>query len=490
MRFNEFLNSKKGLLIAPAGHGKTHAIATCVKMSDDKHVQLILTHTHAGIASLRSKLNSLGVSKQKYIIETICGFAQKITFAYTPFVTIPEQTDKEYFKYVVNRATNLIDKKSVQNVLINSYHGVFIDEYQDCSIEQHKLIMKLAKLMPSHILGDELQGIYDFADKLVDFSRDLSDYNNFSFLNEPWRWECDGNCKELGQKILKCRKKLLTNQISFKLVHDKNAHFYVFQHDSDRTGKYYSAVRNLVEQVKDDSVLIILPTYYDNKNWLRGGIEDRAKFRKQSGLEYTFSLIEAIDDKSFYSISEDIDTFVTSVKRIHKKEKRLFEILAKFSFNKTALAEWIDHQNSNIKNKRGDNNPLSKDLKRRCEILFVDNTLKNFLPIIEFFTKKLKYRPKRPELLYSLIKSISMAIKNNNSVFNCMIEYKNIIRHTGRKIKGRCIGTTLLTKGLEFDTVIIVDAHLFTDKKNFYVAISRACKNLIILTEDINLTLN
>ena len=82
-----------------------------------------------------------------------------------------------------------------------------------------------------------------------------------------------------------------------------------------------------------------------------------------------------------------------------------------------------------------------------------------------------------------------MAIKNNNSVFNCMIEYKNIIRHTGRKIKGRCIGTTLLTKGLEFDTVIIVDAHLFTDKKNFYVAISRACKNLVILTEDINLTL-
>lgn len=29
------------------------------------------------------------------------------------------------------------------------------------------------------------------------------------------------------------------------------------------------------------------------------------------------------------------------------------------------------------------------------------------------------------------------------------------------------MGTTLLTKGLEFDTVIIVDAHLFSDKKIF-----------------------
>lgn len=65
-----------------------------------------------------------------------------------------------------------------------------------------------------------------------------------------------------------------------------------------------------------------------------------------------------------------------------------------------------------------------------------------------------------------------------------MIEYKNRIRQIGKKIEGKCLGTTLLTKGLEFDTVVIVDAHLFSDKRNFYVAISRACKNVIILTEN------
>jgi DNA helicase-2/ATP-dependent DNA helicase PcrA len=76
------------------------------------------------------------------------------------------------------------------------------------------------------------------------------------------------------------------------------------------------------------------------------------------------------------------------------------------------------------------------------------------------------------------------AILNNNSVYENMIEYKNRIRHIGKKIDDRCLGTTLLTKGLEFDTVIVVDAHLFSDKRNFYVAISRACKNVIILTEN------
>lgn len=65
-----------------------------------------------------------------------------------------------------------------------------------------------------------------------------------------------------------------------------------------------------------------------------------------------------------------------------------------------------------------------------------------------------------------------------------MKEMRNVVRRGGRKIRGRCIGTTLLTKGLEFDTVIILDAHRFEDSKNFYVAISRACKNLVILSKE------
>lgn len=59
----------------------------------------------------------------------------------------------------------------------------------------------------------------------------------------------------------------------------------------------------------------------------------------------------------------------------------------------------------------------------------------------------------------------------------------------GRKIEGRYIGTTLLTKGLEFDTVVILGADLIPDKRNFYVGISRACKDLYLITEKTGLTL-
>lgn len=51
----DFLRVPKGLLIAPAGHGKTYSIAQMVCLVEADKPQLILTHTHAGIASLKKK---------------------------------------------------------------------------------------------------------------------------------------------------------------------------------------------------------------------------------------------------------------------------------------------------------------------------------------------------------------------------------------------------------------------------------------------------
>ena len=64
---------------------------------------------------------------------------------------------------------------------------------------------------------------------------------------------------------------------------------------------------------------------------------------------------------------------------------------------------------------------------------------------------------------------------------------RNMTRRIGRKISGRCIGTTLLTKGLEFDTVAILNAHKFDCPKHLYVAMTRASKRLIIFTDKPNL---
>jgi superfamily I DNA/RNA helicase len=90
----------------------------------------------------------------------------------------------------------------------------------------------------------------------------------------------------------------------------------------------------------------------------------------------------------------------------------------------------------------------------------------------------------RQEIFSCLCKSLLYADIEKTTVLNAMIETRNTIRRYGKKTNIKCIGTTLLTKGLEFDTVIILNAHQFDCPKHLYVALTRACKKLVIFSNN------
>lgn len=60
-----------------------------------------------------------------------------------------------------------------------------------------------------------------------------------------------------------------------------------------------------------------------------------------------------------------------------------------------------------------------------------------------------------------------------------MAANRNITRRVGRKLYGKSIGTTLLTKGLECDTVVLLEEEPF-DFKNQYVALTRGSKQVFV----------
>jgi len=102
--------------------------------------------------------------------------------------------------------------------------------------------------------------------------------------------------------------------------------------------------------------------------------------------------------------------------------------------------------------------------------------------IILELKNNLKIKYKREGLLYAVLNALKHSDMEGISVYEAMKNHRNVIRRSGRKIKGKCIGTTLLTKGLEFDTVAILDADKFDCPKHLYVAITRCCKKLIIFS--------
>jgi hypothetical protein len=67
-----------GTITAPAGCGKTHLIADTLSNNPVAKPVLVLTHTNAGVASLRSKLDKLSVAPSKYRLSTIDGWAIRL----------------------------------------------------------------------------------------------------------------------------------------------------------------------------------------------------------------------------------------------------------------------------------------------------------------------------------------------------------------------------------------------------------------------------
>jgi len=505
MDYQAFVDSDKSLLVAPAGYGKTFTIVECLKHTTGK--QLILTHTHAGIAAIKENIKKTKIKSSQFCIETISSFAQKYVKAFYVGEKMPSQErSKDYHKFVIEQAIHIFGTSPVQNILEASYSGLFVDEYQDCNINQHRMITALSNVLPTHILGDYLQGIFDFDDgvALVDFGNDLSDFEKYQTLGTPHRWYQEGNNKLLGDH-LKTIRELLEKRQDITLEGNDHIGFHILKVDAaeirDSGSDYRKWLTKLIVNPDNDpsldSLLIIVPEYKekdDNGNLIpKGSITSRAKLRKQIDFGNHLTLLEAIDDKLFYSIAKAADVLITSLINAHKPIKKCKEFLVKI-FNKTDINNWLTETKKNLNdetfiNKKDVNKKRISEVFQTNIFAFIENpSIELLINILKSSKSDLKCKYKRQEILYSLMNALDQANLCNISVSDAMIEQRNRIRRCGRKIKGKCFGTTLLTKGLEFDTVVILDAHNFDCPKHLYVAMTRACKKLIIFTDNTTLS--
>ena len=481
MNYQEFIDSPKSLLIAPAGYGKTYTISECLKYTSGK--QLILTHTHAGIASIRNKITVQNISNDKYSVETISSFAQKYVNAYYNGI-IPEQDSREYHSFIIEQAASIISTFIIQRVLKATYTGIFVDEYQDCTKAQHTLIIELAKSLPSHILGDPLQGIFDFGgrNQLVDFECDLLEYERFE-LSTPFRW-INVQKQTLANSLVTIRQKLQNGEtIDLRSFDCDDFHFIkVCENDiRNPSSKLNKGLNKLATEPSFDSLLILVPTYSE-KGILKGNILDRIKIKGLFDFGNKVQLLEAIDDNSFYRNAKKFDQLINGIGRATKKFQRIKKDVLYELFQKGDINNWFN--DNGLKSKRdADERLISASI---CK--YLDNFIAtpNPLPlksIIEFFKYELKYKTPRPELFQSIRSALANSAIEQQTIFDSMKIQRNHLRQNGRQIRGKCIGTTLLTKGLEFDTVAIIDAHKFSCPNNLYVALTRCCKKLIVFSE-------
>lgn len=494
---DSFLAYNKSLLISPAGYGKTYTIVECIKKVEGK--SLILTHTHAGISAIKKRLKIEGISTEEYQVETITSYAQKYVKSYYTGNDLPKQDTKEYWPVILAKAEELFKNLHIKDVIKNSYKKLFVDEYQDCTLSQHKMILAISEILQTHILGDQLQGIMEFNEELVNFNNDLQDFVKVPELETPYRWSNNGNNRELGdflkdvrEKLYKCMTKTEFEHINLKDI--KNPPFYFIKTTEDIDSidfkikidsLYRKALNKLINNADNkpefNNLLILVPEYIKD-GIPKGKVNERAKLKNTIDYTHQLFLLEAIDDESFYSIAKIIDDLINNISAARTPIKIIRERLLNKFFNKTEISEWINNQNV-VKNRQGTLKEKSDKLNFLVDTFIKIPTKENLYNLVRFLYKDLKFKVKRHSLFKSILDCL-LTEDAEKSVYDAMVKQRNRIRRVGRKIEGKCIGTTALTKGLEFDTVAILDAHNFVCPKNLYVALTRASKKLIIFSKE------
>lgn len=455
----------KGYVIAPAGYGKTHLIALAVKAS--QHPQLVLTHTYAGVHAIRKKMQSLAVPASRYRVDTIASWALRmcLSFPQTSKWKAERPGSKEWAKLYAS-CTALLERSFVKRIVNCSYSGVYVDEYQDCSLQQHTLVDALAKLLPCRLLGDPMQAIFDFSDASVDWEQHV--YPNFEPLGQlkvPWRWKLAG-AEELGNWLDDASKRLRAGQkIVLAAPLPKGVrHVAVDLTDFANPGRlnfFYPFLDH------EEAVIAIHSGDQQSKN---------KTHKLAQSLGGKFSSIEEVEGKELFRFIKKLE----AAKTVNQKLCVAIDFAKKCCNAVDGILSATTKRGEQAKATKATKYPQLLEAANRYLAAPSSESLASFLSSIHRNPETSTYRR---DLFNRLMHVLRMHEENPAlNLLESANRYQQHFRHSGRPIRhNKLIGTTLLVKGLEYDHAIVLEAESMSAKE-LYVALTRGAKTVTIVS--------
>jgi len=466
--FSKILSEKKrAYLITPAGCGKTEIIARAIGYSKDAaKKQLILTHTHAGVKSLHDRLKKLRIPRKFYHIDTIAGLALQYAASFPTSSGLGigyDPTSQEWDK--VYLAAKLIISSHVgKKIIESSYSGLYVDEYQDCTIQQHELILQLAEILPCRILGDPLQGIFGFGDnRIVNWYENIfpqfEQVGSRTTVRVPYRWK--GKNEDLGDWLLAIRDDLMAGRpIDFRNL-PRGCQWIQL----DPRNQVITQRNVCLGKVISGETVVAIQQWANQAHSL-------AKM-----LNGAYTSMEEVDSRDLNKWASDLETATGNAKAI-----------AAIDFASLCMTE-VSTALSTIRRKleRGETT-ANKSLQYRdiFEDLVTLSTTNDLSLLLRVFSKTEQIQGRiiyRKELWQDMKSAIEEKLKSKET-FSLqktawLLRDKN--RTWGRMIDRRTVSRTLLVKGLEFDHAIVLNADNL-GAKELYVALTRGAKSLTVLS--------
>lgn len=456
----DLLQIERGLIIAPAGCGKTHLITNALQNCKEDKPVLVLTHTNAGVAALRHRLTNRGVKRSSYRLMTIDGWAIRLVSTFPDRAEYDGGANPKQPNYprIRRAAARLLKSDHIGDVIMANYSRLLVDEYQDCSLIQHAIVFYAAQTLPTCVLGDPMQAIFDFSgNQLANWEDHVCKHFPVKAeLNTPWRWTNAKN-EELGRWLLDARGKLIRRQPIDLSTAPNSVKWIELSRAADNHKTLVAAAR-CRHKTKDETSLVI----GDSRS-----AQSRYKIAKNVPGIVT---VEPVDLKDLTTYASNLDlSDGQSVKKTLEFAETLITNVGSSSVMKRIKSL-----------KAGTARKEANDLE--CLALEIDTkpTYAGLSQLLSECSRQSGSRIYRPAVLRATIRALNASEADNGGSFEeNAIKIREENRAVGRQLPKAAIGSTLLLKGLEADHVIVLNAGDL-DAKNLYVAMTRGARTVSV----------
>ncbi len=456
----DLLAIERGSITAPAGCGKTQLIADSLAAHTQEEPVLILTHTNAGVSALRARLKRANVHPSAYRVSTIDGFAMRLISKFPARsghnpVHLDLNNPSADYPAIREAASQLLRSGHLAQPIRGTYSRLLVDEYQDCGVTQHSIVMGLAQLLPTCVLGDPMQAIFNFrGNQLISWAEVQGQFPAAGELSTPWRWRRAGT-ENLGQWLLGARQQLLAGQP-------------VDLRQAPRELQWIELLAATQDQQRREAARTNGTTVSDTVLVIGDAINVRGRHLLASQTPGAMS-VEAVDLRDLVSFARQFDL---------NSADPLSQLVGFASVVMTGVgATTLQARVTTLRAGRARTGPTPAEAE--C-VAFVERpTIASALNVLTALANQSGTRVYRPEVLLCCRAAMQSTLAGTTDFLTAAIQARERNRHLGRPLARRAVGSTLLLKGLEADVAVLLQPELMT-AQNLYVALTRGAKRIVV----------